>query len=70
MKICYFDESGTGHEPVAVVIGIVVDTQRMHVTKEHWIKLLSNLSDIVGKPLQGMRPAVPSSQTNEFMMQV
>lgn len=52
MKVCYFDESGTGQEPVAVVVGIVVDTQRMHVTKGHWLTLLSNLSDIVGKPLQ------------------
>lgn len=52
MKICYFDESGTGQEPVAVVVGIVVDAQRMHVTKEHWATLLSNLSEIVGKPLQ------------------
>jgi len=52
MKICYFDESGTGQEPVAVVIGIVVDTQRMHVTKEHWASLLADLSAIAGKPLQ------------------
>ncbi len=52
MKICYFDESGTGNEPVAVVIGIVVDTQRMHVTKDHWQELLSNLSDIVGRKLE------------------
>jgi len=36
MKICYFDESGTGEEPVAVVTGVIVGTQRMHVTKEHW----------------------------------
>jgi len=51
MKICYFDESGTGEEPVAVVTGVVVDTQRMHVTKEHWALLLANLSNIVGKQL-------------------
>jgi Protein of unknown function (DUF3800) len=52
MKLCYFDESGTGQEPVAVVVGVVVDSQRMHVTKEHWGRLLSELSGIVGKPLQ------------------
>lgn len=33
MKLCYCDESGTGNEPVAVMVGIVVDTKRMHLTK-------------------------------------
>lgn len=51
MKLCYFDESGTGQEPIAVVVGVVVDAQRMHVTKEHWGDLLANLSRIVGKSL-------------------
>lgn len=51
MKICYLDESGTGDEPIAVVAGIVVDTQRMHVTKEDWAGLLAHLSDLVGRPL-------------------
>lgn len=32
--------------------GIVVDTQRMHVTKEHWGNLLVSLSEIAGRPLQ------------------
>jgi len=52
VKICYFDESGTGEEPVAVVTGVVVDTQRMHVTKEHWASLLKKLSQLCGKQLQ------------------
>jgi hypothetical protein len=52
VKICYFDESGTGEEPVAVVTGVVVDAQRMHITKEHWGNLLNSLSDIAGKKLQ------------------
>lgn len=51
MKICYFDESGTGEEPVAVVTGVIVDTQRMHVTKEHWTGLLDKLSKLCGKQL-------------------
>lgn len=51
MKFCYFDESGTGNEPVAVVAGIVVDSQRMHVTKENWGSLLANLSQLVGRDL-------------------
>lgn len=51
MKICYFDESGTGEEPVAVVTGVVVDAQRMHVTKQHWQELLERLSDLCGREL-------------------
>lgn len=52
MKVCYFDESGTGQEPIAVMVGVVVDSQRMHVTKDHWSTLLDNLSQIAGKKLQ------------------
>jgi hypothetical protein len=51
MKLCYFDESGTGQEPIAVVVGVVVDSQRMHVTKEHWSELMDRLSEIVHKKL-------------------
>lgn len=51
MKLCYFDESGTGQEPIAVIVGVVVDSQRMHVTKEHWGELMDGLSEIVGKRL-------------------
>jgi hypothetical protein len=52
MKLCYFDESGTGEEPVAVVTGVVVDAQRMHVTKDHWQELLDALSEVCGRKLQ------------------
>ena len=51
MKVCYCDESGTGDEPIAVMVGVVVDSQRMHVTKEHWIGLLDTLSGIVGRKI-------------------
>ena len=51
MKFCYFDESGTGDEAFAVVAGVVVDAQRMHVTKDHWASLLSDLSTVVGREL-------------------
>jgi len=51
LKVCYCDESGTGDEPIAVMAGIVVDSQRMHVTKEHWGRLLSTLSEIIGHKL-------------------
>ena len=47
MKFCYCDESGTGDEPIAVMVGVVVDASRMHVTKDDWRLLLKNLSRIV-----------------------
>ena len=52
MKFCYVDESGTGAEPYAVMIGIIVDAQRMHVTKEEWHDLLSFLSGLLKKPVE------------------
>lgn len=52
MKFCYCDETGTGEEPIAVLLGVVVDAQRMHVTKEHWQGLLDALSEIVGRQLK------------------
>jgi hypothetical protein len=51
MKLCYCDESGTGAEPIAVMVGIVVDAHRMHVTKEHWTSLLATLSRFVGRAI-------------------
>lgn len=51
MKFCYLDESGTGNEPYAVMAGVIVDAQRMHVTKKEWAGLLNALSQIVGQPL-------------------
>lgn len=59
MKFCYLDESGTGAEPYAVMIGIVVDAQRMHVTKDDWLNLLSSLSKLTKKP-------VPEIHTRDF----
>jgi hypothetical protein len=51
MKICYLDESGTGDEPIVVIAGVVVDSQRMHVTKDAWASLLHHLSGIIGRDL-------------------
>lgn len=44
MKLCYCDESGTGDEPFVVMVGVIVDSQRMHVTKADWVELLKSLS--------------------------
>jgi hypothetical protein len=51
MKFCYVDESGTGDEPYAVMVGIIVDAQRMSLTKQHWKGLLTALSEVVQKPI-------------------
>jgi hypothetical protein len=51
MKFCYLDESATGDEPYAVMVGVIVDTYRMRVTKKDWAELLEALSQIVEKPL-------------------
>jgi hypothetical protein len=51
MKLCYCDESGTGNEPIALMVGIVVDCQRMHISKKHWSELLAKLSEIAGRPI-------------------
>lgn len=49
MKFCYFDESGMGSEPYLVVAGIIVDTYRMHITKNAWSEFLEVLSKAVGR---------------------
>ncbi|MGO9318346.1 MAG: DUF3800 domain-containing protein [Terracidiphilus sp.] len=48
MKLFYCDESGTGNEPIAVMVGILVDSHRMHITKHDWCGLLDHLSTLVG----------------------
>jgi hypothetical protein len=52
MKVCYCDETGTGEEPYAVLLGVVVDATRMHVTKDDWSAFLTDLSRRVGQDFQ------------------
>ncbi len=52
MKLCYCDESGTGDEPIAVMVGLIADSHRMHVTKRDWQELLVALSRLVGKEIK------------------
>lgn len=52
MKFTYIDESGTGDEPYAVMVGVVVDAQRMRPTKDNWDSLLSSLSEITGREVK------------------
>jgi hypothetical protein len=52
MKFCYCDESGTGNEPIAVMVGVVVDASRMHLTKDSWNYLLSVLSKLLSRQVK------------------
>jgi hypothetical protein len=38
MKFCYIDESGTGNEPHAAMVGIVVDALHKRPAKTGWDK--------------------------------
>lgn len=49
MKFCYIDESGTGEEPYGVIVGVIVDASRMHVTKSEWDELLADVSRAAGR---------------------
>jgi len=52
MKFIYIDESGLGEEPIGVMVGVIADSHRMRLTKEHWSKLLNALSNIIGRPIR------------------
>ncbi|MBX6360169.1 MAG: DUF3800 domain-containing protein [Acidobacterium ailaaui] len=52
MKFCYLDESGLGQEPFAVMVGIIVDSHRMHLTKKDWADFLLKLSKKLGKEIK------------------
>ncbi len=51
MKFCYIDESGTGCEPFAVMVGIIVDAYRMRPTKSDWNSVLAELSALTGRTI-------------------
>lgn len=52
MKFIYIDESGIGEEPIGVMVGVVADSYRMRLTKEHWSELLNVLSNIIGRQIR------------------
>jgi hypothetical protein len=52
MKLCYVDESGTGDEPIAVMVGVLVDAHRMHITKQEWCALLDSLGVLAGAAIK------------------
>lgn len=52
MKFCYLDESGIGGEPIAVMAGVILDSQRMHIIKDNWLELLEELSQLTGREIK------------------
>ena len=52
VNLCYCDESGMGEEPIAVMVGVVVNSARMGPTKSDWKVLLDNLSILSEHPIQ------------------
>lgn len=66
MKFCYIDESGTGGEKIAVSVGIVVDAQRMHLTKSEWAGLLNTLNSIAKQPIKELHTRDLYSGNNEW----
>lgn len=52
MKFCYLDESGTGGDPVAVMVGVIVDAVRMHKTKTEWQDFMCQLCELTGYDIQ------------------
>ena len=54
---CYCDESGTGQEPIATMVGVIVDASRMRKTKEDWQFLLNILSQLAGKQIAELHTA-------------
>jgi hypothetical protein len=57
VNFCYCDESGTGSEPIATMIGILVDAGRMHLTKRDWIELLDILSNATSRRITELHTA-------------
>ena len=57
MNFCYCDESGTGDNPIATMVGIIVDSGRMHLTKSDWRELLEILSQIASRQITELHSA-------------
>lgn len=52
MQFIYIDETGLAEEPIGVMAGVIADSHRMRITKEHWNGLLLTLSEIIGKNIE------------------
>jgi len=52
VKFCYLDESGTGQQTVVILVGVVVDVQRMDLTKREWNDLFDSISKLSRRPIR------------------
>jgi hypothetical protein len=57
LNFCYCDESGTGNEPIATMVGVLVDAGRMHLTKADWCELLELLNKDTRRPIKELHAA-------------
>jgi len=51
MKFCYLDETGTGQKTVVIIVGVIVDVQRMNRTKREWDNLLPEVNCLLGQSI-------------------
>lgn len=51
MKFCYLDETGTGQDTVIVLVGVIVDIQRMNRTKQEWQDLFVSIARVAKKDI-------------------
>ncbi|MBN8595961.1 MAG: DUF3800 domain-containing protein [Anaerolineae bacterium] len=52
MKFCYLDETGTGQDTVVILVGIIVDIQRMNRTKQEWQGLFDGIASVAKKDIK------------------
>lgn len=51
MKFCYLDETGTGQDTVVIIVGVIVDVQRMNRTKQEWRELFDAIAAVAKKDI-------------------
>lgn len=52
MKFCYLDETGTDqHSPIVILVGVIVDIQRMRLAKQEWNDLFKKHAKLARKPI-------------------
>ena len=52
MKFCYLDETGPDqHSPIVILVGVIVDIQRMNLAKQEWKGLFEKISNLARKPI-------------------
>lgn len=55
MKFCYLDETGTGQQTAVIIVGVIVDVQRMNRTKREWDVLLPKINSLLESSLKEIK---------------